>query len=162
MKLVSLIYVLPAIAFFILGVAISIFLGVEGASFSFGIHPAVDFLALAGGVFVLSIPFFGYLSPLVLLLVGIASKPLFDTNPLAVILLIVPLALAAHAGGLTGRFVHEDMNGKSNLFEHNMQIFKALGAALVVAVVFGIAVDFLPPLDALLAPLAGAGEAMMR
>jgi len=152
--------VLPAIAFFILGLTGAIFFGFEGASFSLGIHPAVDFLVLAAGVFVLSIPFFGFLSPFVMLAVGLASKPLFDSNPLSAVLLLIPLAFAAYAGVLTGKFIHEDMQGKSNLFDHNLEIFKAVGTALVVAVVLGVVVDFMPPLDALLAPIMGAGGAL--
>lgn len=133
-----------SVAFFIVGLAASYYLDMRFPALTLGMHPSVDFALLAFGVFLFSILFFGYLSPVVLLIVGLTQGQVMAEHPLLVMLGFVPLLIASYVGGLTGRYVYLDLQGKANLFELRKRIVLSVAAALAIAVVFGFAVEAMP------------------
>jgi len=129
------------IASFIAGVGISYLFSIEGVSFAFGLGPVLDLVFITAGIFVLSMGFFGYGAPVVMLLTGLAYGNYVISEPIAGIATVLPMVIALYAGANAGNLIHLDLQGKANLYEH----LGGIGRPLAVAVVLAVAVGFLAP-----------------
>ncbi len=141
------------IASFIAGVGIAYLFSVEGVSFAFGLGPIFDLVFITAGIFVLSMGFFGYGAPLVMLFTGLAYGNYVVSEPVAGIATVLPMVVALYAGAKAGNLIYRDLQGKANLYEHLMEIGKALGIAFVLALVIGFYLPSMPAVSELAAAI---------
>jgi len=141
----QLILIILNIALFLGGVVL--FGALDLTPFSFNIHASIDLIVLTISFFVLSIMFSGLLSPLLFLYYGALSSSLVATNPLGVLLTVVPLMIAAYAGSIAGHFASKDLHEKGNLFEQKKLLLVLFFSSLVFAVIVGFVFEFLSTID---------------
>ncbi|MBI4052688.1 MAG: hypothetical protein HY394_01490 [Candidatus Diapherotrites archaeon] len=141
----------------LLGLSIAIFFETSIAM-PFKGNMIIQTLLLSAAALVLSVLFFGYLSPVVAIAIGMIMGPVIAKQPAAALLLL-PLALSLKTGATIGILLHKDMTGKENAFAFNKKIIMAIAAiiflgiilpATIVAITAAIEGDeILPALEAL-------------
>jgi hypothetical protein len=132
------------IVLFIVGLGAGIFFAVQYAPVSIGLGVVFDLIVISVAVFLLSIIFNGYLSPLVFLYLGLVNSKLILSNPIGVIGYLIPLVIASYAGGIAANYASMDMNGEGNFFQHWKVIAGLLVLAVVAATIWAVVMGFLP------------------
>jgi len=141
--------------FYLVGIAAGVFLALEFMPFSIGLGSIFDLLVLTVAMFLLSIIFSSYLTPLVFLYLGAVNSSLFFSNPIGLIAYIVPLVIASYAGGVAASSASMDFNGEGNFFDGWKGIAAFFGIAVFLALVLGAIMGFLPSYDSVYAIFFG-------
>jgi len=132
------------IILFIIGLGVGAFFSLGFSPISIGLGNVVDLIVVSIAVFLLSMIFYGYLSPLVFLYLGFVSNKMIFSNPIGVLGFIVPLVIASYAGGVAANYASMDMNGEGNFFQHWKGIAAMLIAAVIVAAIWAVVMGLLP------------------
>jgi hypothetical protein len=86
-------------------------------------------------VFVLSVLFFGYLSPILFMAIGIINSQLYAVQGIISVSFIAPLILASFAGAMLGTALKKEIDGKENILEYKKPFVLSLVGALVFAII---------------------------
>ena|SRR3989344_4818957 len=134
---------------FIAGIGTGAFFALSFSPISIGIGPVLDLVILTISVFLLSVIFYGYLSPLVFLYLGAVHWKLLFSNPIGVLGYLIPLVIASYAGGIAANYASMDMNEEGNFFKHWRIVAGLLVVAVVVAVGWAVLMGMMPSYDEL-------------
>ncbi|MDO8627832.1 MAG: hypothetical protein Q7K42_05165 [Candidatus Diapherotrites archaeon] len=106
-----------------------------------GINKTFDLVVLSLVVFIVSVLFFGYLTPLVFLFFGFRIGTLMRIDLMLGtinLIYILPMIFAAYAGTVLGKHIRLDLMGEDNLFDQKIRIIKNLLRAVFLAVIVSI------------------------
>ena len=101
----------------IIGLTANQFYGIELEFQLFPGIPVIDLIVLTIIVFVFSILFFGYLTPILFIAIGLIQGAMFTKEPLS-LLMILPIILAGYTGIILGNYLWKELLGEDNLFLH--------------------------------------------
>ena len=127
--------------FLLLGLIFGYLFGQTLPDYFLGTNTTLDLIVLAFVVFILSVLFFGHLTPLVFLFFGfrIGTLTRIELMPgLINLVYVLPMFFAAYAGTILGKHAKLDLDGEDNLFDQKIRIIKNLLRAVFLAVIVSI------------------------
>lgn len=129
------------IVFLLNVVLLSIGLGL-GFFFDLGVQPLAFVPTLWGGIvvalafFVLSLAFFGYITPLLFLYFGISMSSVITQNPTGLIAYSLTALVASSGGNILGESMQKEMNSKEKK-PLDRQALMLLGLSIILGVAAG-------------------------
>ncbi|GEM_PF-3435971 len=127
-----------SVAFFLAGIAIGFFLRLSVPQIAFNFSPAIDLLLLSLLVLVFSMLFFGKITPLLFLVIGLMQAGLVEKMPVVMLVQAVPLFLMGFTGTLLGRRLFEDLKGGDNVYSYKRELLKWFAISIIVAAIIGL------------------------
>lgn len=126
-----------------IGFALGYFFNLQLEPVLISVNPILAGSLLALGFFVLSTAFFGNLTPILFLYLGLVNSSLLLVNPVGVIALCFACAMASSGGNFLGEKAGLDMNAKESLSSHKKEAI----AFLAISIAFGAIAGFLFSLE---------------
>ena len=117
----------------LLGLSIAVFFETSIAM-PFKGNMIIQALLLSTAALVLSVLFFGYLSPVVAIAAGMAMGPMIAGQPVTALLLL-PIVLSIKTGTTIGILLHKDLAGKENAFAFNKKINNAIATIILLCII---------------------------
>ncbi len=125
--------------FYIMGLAVSYFLGLETSFIS--MTSVSDSIIATLGVFIFAVLFFGFLTPLLLLSVGLSQRILVSQNIFSLIF-AAQFFVAAYAGTLLGIKALKDLKGEGNLASSFKKEILLMTIAILLSVISPFIADY--------------------
>lgn len=131
------ILILLNIVLFSLGVGLGAILELNLTPLDFGFGPVIGFAIISFGFFVLSAGFFGMLTPVLFLYLGLVESGVIVQNPIGVVFLLIATSISSATGNILGEAAGKDLNGVKSLSEYSTTIALGVVLSLLVAATAG-------------------------
>ncbi|GEM_PF-3353732 len=133
-----------------LGLLGGLFFKLSASPLYFGLNsPVFTGIIIAFSYFVLSIAFFGMLTPVLFLFIGVVYSSSVISNPLGVLALIIAATFGSSVGNTLGEATNRDINQKENLSAYRDRVIIGVVIAIILGAIAGyifglnIQLDFL-------------------
>lgn len=130
--------------FWLIGLIAGLYYNIDLGIQLVALNSAINLILVDLAIFVLSVLFFGYLSPIFFMIFGIINAKLYSIEGFNALFYIAPLILAGYAGAILGTALKKEIDGKDNALNYKKSIALWMGFSLILAVLVTIIPSFVP------------------